>query len=257
MMNNLLLNIKEKINDPRSSALCIVTSNSGSVPGKVGAKMIVYSDGSIEGTVGGGGVEKRTIEEALKIIKNGTPRLIDYNLQKDMGMTCGGAVSIYIEPLSKPSRLYIFGAGHIGKILARYAPEMDFETYLIDWRTELFENNDKVNYQKICKPYLEAANEIIFDQQSYIVIVTPNHEMDEDVLAIVGKKDVGYLGLIGSKRKIETLTKLFLHENILTQEELDRVNMPIGIKFKAISPAEIAISILAKLIDVKNSRTEG
>ncbi len=254
-MNNLLLKINESLNDPRSAALCIVARNSGSVPGKVGAKMIVYGDGSIEGTVGGGGVEKRTIEEALKIIITKSPQLIEFNLQQDFGMTCGGAVSIYIEPLAKPCRLYIFGAGHVGKILARYATEMDFETWLIDWRKEMLEDKGLNRCQKICKPYLDAINEIAFDQESYIVIVTPNHEMDENVLAAVGKKDVAYIGLIGSKRKIEALTKKFLLENILTREELDRVNMPIGIKFNAITPAEIAISILAKLIDVKNSRS--
>jgi len=255
-MNNILNRIKDHVEDPRASALCIVTAVSGSVPGKIGAKMIVFSDGTIEGTVGGGGVEKRAIEEALNCIKTQAPILKEYNLQKDLGMTCGGAVSIYIEPLSKPARLYIFGAGHIGKALARYAPDMDFETVLIDWRAELFETSDHVRYRKVIKPYLEAINEIPFDQDSYIVIVTPNHVMDEDVLAAVGKKDVAYVGLIGSKRKIETLKKLFIQENIMTQEELDRMDMPIGIKFNAITPAEIAISILAKLIDVKNNRVE-
>ena len=254
-MKNLLLKVKDCINDPRSAALCIETSASGSVPGKIGAKMIVYGDGSIEGTVGGGGVEKHAIADALEIIKTQAPQLKEYNLKNDLGMTCGGEVTIYIEPLSKPAKLYIFGAGHIGKILARYAPEMDFETYLIDFRAELFDPHDNNPYRKIVKPYLEAIAEISFDAVSYVVIVTPNHVMDEDVLAAVGKKELAYLGLIGSKRKIETLRKLFLQENVMTEEELNRVDMPIGIKFNAITPAEIAVSILAKLIDVKNTST--
>ena len=254
-MKNLLLKVKDCINDPRSAALCIVTSASGSVPGKIGAKMIVYGDGSIEGTVGGGGVETHAIADALEIIKTQAPQLKEYNLKNDLGMTCGGEVTIYIEPLSKPAKLYIFGAGHIGKILARYAPEMDFETYLIDFRAELFDPHDNNPYRKIVKPYLEAIAEINFDAVSYVVIVTPNHVMDEDVLAAVGKKELAYLGLIGSKRKIETLRKLFLQENVMTEEELNRVDMPIGIKFNAITPAEIAVSILAKLIDVKNTST--
>jgi len=253
-MTSFFSKIKETLNDPRPSVLCIVTRSSGSVPGKTGAKMIVYADGNIEGTVGGGGIEKRAIADALDLMNTQTPLLKEYNLQTDIGMTCGGAVSIYFEPLAKPAKLYVFGAGHIGKILARYAPEMGFETYLIDWRTELFDNREHPGYQQIVKPYLDAVNEISFDPSSYIVIVTPNHDMDEDVLAAVGKKDVAYLGLIGSKRKVETLTKLFLKENILTKEELDRVDMPIGIKFNAITPSEIAVSILAKLIDVKNNR---
>ncbi|MFZ4523104.1 MAG: XdhC family protein [Bacteroidales bacterium] len=256
-MNNLLVKIKESLNAPQAAALCIVTSVSGSAPGKIGAKMIVYSDGSIEGTVGGGGVEKRIIQDALEMIRLQTPQLKEYNLQTDLGMTCGGAVSIYIEPLSKPSRLYIFGAGHIGKVLARYAPDMEFETFLIDWREDIFESPEGLRYKQICKPYLDAIKDIPFDSESYCVIVTPNHDFDEEVLAAIGKKEIAYAGLIGSKRKIETLKKLFLEQNILTLEELDKVDMPIGIKFNAITPAEIAISILAKLIDVKNTRKAG
>ena len=253
-MKNLLLKTEEYLHDPRHSVLCIVTVNSGSVPGKVGAKMVVFGDGSIEGTVGGGSIEKRAIEDALECMQSRTPRMKEYNLRNDLGMTCGGEVSIYFEPLSKPARLYIFGGGHIGKILARYATELDFETCLIDWRADLLQPNEKAPYKKVCKPYLEAAGEIAFDKESYIVIVTPNHEMDEDILAALGKKEVAYTGLIGSKRKIEALKKRFLEQNILTPEEIERVDMPIGIKFNAITPAEIAISIVAKLIDVKNSR---
>jgi len=256
-MNDILLKIKDYITDPRASALCIVTGMSGSVPGKIGAKMIVFDDGSIDGTVGGGSVEKQAIEEALNCIKTQTPVLKEYNLKNDLGMACGGAVSIYFEPVSKPSKLYIFGAGHIGKMLARYTPDMGFEPYLIDWRTELFEKGEHLRYTQVCKQYLEAINDISFDKNSYIVIVSPNHELDEEVLAAVGKKDVAYIGLIGSRRKIESLRKQFIQDNIMTEEELDRVDMPIGIKFNAITPAEIAVSILAKLIDVKNNRAAG
>jgi len=205
--------------------------------------------------VGGGGVEKKVMEDALEIIRSGDPQLKEYNLLRDLGMTCGGEMTVYIEPLIRPARLYIFGAGHIGKILARYAADMDFEPYLIDWRKDIFENDGDLPYKKICKPYLEAVEEIRFDKDSYIVIVTPNHEMDEEILAAVGKRDVAYIGMIGSKRKTDTVVKMFLKDNILTKEELERVDMPIGIKFRAITPAEIVISILAKLIDVKNSRT--
>jgi xanthine dehydrogenase accessory factor len=219
--------------------------------------MIVFGDGSIEGTVGGGNIEYQAIRDAMEIMKTRKAQLIRYDLLKDLGMTCGGEVSIYIEPLSKSSRLYIFGAGHIGKILARFTTEFDFETYLIDWRTELFETHETTGYHKVIKPYLEAIDEIAFDRDSYIVIVTPGHVMDEEVLAAVGKKEVAYLGLIGSKRKIEKLTKTFLEDNILTREELNRVDMPIGIKFNAITPAEIAVSILARLIDVRNNQATG
>jgi xanthine dehydrogenase accessory factor len=253
-MNDLLLEISECLQDPRPSVLCIVTKNNGSVPGKVGAKMVVYSDGKIKGTVGGGGIEKKTIADALECLRSGVPVLKEYNLKTDLGMTCGGEVGIYYEPLVKPAKLYIFGAGHIGKEVAKYAAGFMFETFLIDWREEMFTPSISDSYKQICLPYLEAVEKISFDPDSYIVIVTPNHEMDEEILAAVGKLKVAYIGLIGSKRKIATLKDRFLKEDLLTSEELERVDMPIGIRFKAITPAEIAISILAKLIDVKNER---
>lgn len=252
-MSDLYLKIPEYIKDSRHSALCIITSVKGSVPGKAGAKMIVFSDGKIDGTVGGGAVELQVIKDAQGVIKTQTPLSKDYNLGSDLDMTCGGAVSVYIEPLAKPAKLYIFGAGHIGKFVACYAPDMGFETFLIDFREELFDKTGHLRYTQICKPYLEAVNDISFGPPTYCVIVTPGHIMDEEVLAALGKKPLAYLGLIGSRRKIETLKTRFLAENILTEEELDRVDMPIGIKFNAITPAEIAISIIAKLIDVRNN----
>jgi len=252
-MNNLLLKIPDCFKDKRASALCIVTSISGSTPGKVGAKMIVFSDGSIDGTVGGGGIEKQVIADALNVIQTQTIFYKEYNLQTDLSMTCGGIISVYIEPISKPAKLYIFGAGHIGKYVAQYAPDMGFDTFLMDWRKDIFENPEKAHYKQVCKQYLDAVKDISFDADTYIVIVTPNHELDEDILAAVGNKNTAYIGLIGSKNKIASLRKHFLQDNILTEEELNRIDMPIGIKFKSITPAEIAISIIAKLIDVKNS----
>jgi len=250
---DLLLKIPDCYKDPRASALCIVTDIRGSTPGKTGAKMIVFSDGNIEGTVGGGGIEKQVIADALHVIQTQTPQFREYNLQTDLAMTCGGVISVYIEPVSKPAKLFIFGAGHIGKYVAQYAPDMGFETTLIDWRKDIFESPEKIHYTQVCKQYLEAVSDIAFDAETYCVIVTPNHEMDEEILAAVGKKTTAYVGLIGSKRKIETLRKRFLKEKILTEEELDRVDMPIGIKFRVVTPAEIAVSIVAKLIDVKNT----
>jgi xanthine dehydrogenase accessory factor len=255
-MNNILIKMPEYYSDNRNSALCIVTSVDGSAPGKLGAKMIVFSDGSIDGTIGGGAIEKKVIEEALMIIQSQTPVLKEYNLDTDLSMTCGGLVKVYIEPLMKPSKLYIFGAGHIGKCLANSTSDFGFDTFLIDWRANIFENPEKIRYTQVCKPYLEAVKEIDFNDDTYVVIVTPGHEMDEDVLAAVGKKTAAYIGLIGSKIKIGTLRKQFIQDNILTEEELNRVDMPIGIKFNAITPAEIAVSILAKLIDVKNTKTK-
>jgi xanthine dehydrogenase accessory factor len=253
-MNDLLFRVTDFLRDNRQSVLCIVTAVTGSSPAKAGAKMIVFDDGAHEGTVGGGAVEQQVISDAVAIMKEQTAQSKKYNLHNDLSMACGGMMTVYFEPLKKPARLYIFGAGHIGKQLAGFTPDFGFETFLIDWREDIFEKSDNLRYTQIHKPYLEAVEEITFDENTYCVIVTPGHEMDEEVLAAVGRKPTAYTGMIGSRNKIATLRKRFLDEKILTEDELNRVDMPIGIRFNAITPAEISISILARLIDVKNTR---
>ena len=105
----------------------------------------------------------------------------------------------------------------------------------------------------INKDYFEAIDEALFDSNTYSVIVTPKHTCDEEVLARVARKPHIYIGVIGSTRKVDLLKKRFIAENILTTQELDSIDMPIGIKLHAESPQEIAICILAKLIDVRNT----
>lgn len=253
-MSKFYHKVIHSLEERRLAALCIVTAIRGSVPGKTGSKMLVFTDGTIDGTVGGGAIEKQVIDDALTAIRENKAQSKDYNLGTDLSMTCGGSVTIYIEPLRRSASLYIFGAGHIGSVLARYAPDMDFETTLIDWRSELLDQHDNGRCTLLCKPYLEAAAELEFDENTYCVIVTPNHEMDEEILAAVGRKKSAYTGLIGSRRKIETLRKRFLEEKLMNEEELNRIDMPIGLKIGAVTPAEIAVSIIAKLIEVKNSK---
>jgi xanthine dehydrogenase accessory factor len=108
----------------------------------------------------------------------------------------------------------------------------------------------------ICEDFAIAVNKLNFDRHSFIVILTPKHAYDEEVLALCAKREFAYLGMIGSKTKVALARKRLIEEKILNQRELDKVDMPIGIKFNAQTPEEIAISILAKLIDVKNSGNE-
>ena len=225
-MNDLLFRVTDFLRDNRQSVLCIVTSVTGSSPAKAGAKMIVFDDGAHEGTVGGGAVEQQVISDAVAIIKEQTAQSKKYNLQNDLSMACGGMMTVYFEPLRKPARLYIFGAGHIGRQLAEYTPAFGFETFLIDWRKDIFDKSETISYTQICKPYLEAVEEITFDENTYCVIVTPGHEMDEEVLAAVGGKQTAYTGMIGSRNKIATLRKRFLNEKILSAVSYTHLTLP-------------------------------
>jgi xanthine dehydrogenase accessory factor len=167
-------------------------------------------------------------------------------------MHCGGMMEVYIEPLNRPGKLLIFGAGHIGKALAMFAKELDFSVTLFDPREEIFNDAMRRKFSCINTDYFQAIQEVYFDNNTYVVIVTPKHVYDEEILAAVARKPHTYLGMIGSTRKVGLLKKRFIEEGILTPEELEKIDMPVGIKFKAETPQEIAISILAKLIDVRN-----
>lgn len=169
-------------------------------------------------------------------------------------MHCGGSMEVYIEPINPPRKLFIFGAGHIGKALAGFAKELDFGVSLFDPRENIFAEKTFEGCNCINKDYFEAIEEAAFDENTYLVIVTPKHVYDEEILAVVARKPHAYAGMIGSRRKVELLRKRFLEEKILTEEQLNDIDMPIGIRLKVETPQEIAISILAKLIDVRNSR---
>lgn len=250
-MHSVFQKVEEARNSCTPAALCIVTGTTGSTPRKAGSKMIVYADGSIYGTIGGGGIEKEIIAQAVKVISDGNAIHMDFQLEKDLGMHCGGKMGVFIEPVCTSRKLFIFGAGHIGKALAKFAFDLDFSVHVIDPRPEMFDESFK-NCGQIVQDFVPAASSIESDASSFIVIVTPKHVFDEDVVAAVARKPHAYLGMIGSSRKVALLRKRFLEENILTEAELDAVDMPIGLKIGAETPAEIAISILSKMIAVRN-----
>jgi xanthine dehydrogenase accessory factor len=256
-MQSIFLKAEDLKIEQQSAALCIVIETKGSTPRKQGAKMIVFADGSIYGTIGGGSVEKEVAEKAVILIKTGKPEKCTFSLEKDLGMHCGGYMEVYIEPIIPLKKLFIFGAGHIGRALAKFAKELDFAITLFDPRENIFLDKEFSYYTCINEDYFKAIDKAVFDENTFCIIVTPKHSFDEDILAKIAKKQNAYIGMIGSTRKVELLKKRFIEEKILTKKELDKIDMPIGIKFAAETPQEIAISIIAKIIDVRNSANKG
>jgi len=252
-MQSIFSKAEELRSEQQRAAICIVIETSGSTPRKQGAKMIVFADGSIYGSIGGGSVEKEVAEKAVEHIHSETPAKCTFSLEKDLGMHCGGYMEVYIEPISQTQKLYIFGAGHIGRAVAKFALELDFETTLIDPRENIFDSKTFGSASCINKDYFEAIDEIGFNENSYFVIVTPKHTHDEAILEKIANRPHAYIGMIGSTRKVDIIKKRFVEEKILSKEELEKIDMPIGIPFAAETPQEIAISIIAKLIDVRNT----
>lgn len=242
-------------NGPEEAALCLITGTHGSTPRRIGARMLVLASGTIHGTIGGGALEREVVRHALECIRKGTPQMRRHDLLHQHGMCCGGSVDIYIEPVKKKNKLYIFGAGHTGAALARLAQAVDLDVYLADDRREYLDAVQDDGINLLPGSHTDLLPLLPFDTRSYIAIMTYSHPMDRDILAFCLKKPFAYLGMIGSQRKVELTRKMFQEGGIATAEEMARVDMPMGLDIGAEGPEEIAVSILAKLITVKNKTT--
>lgn len=244
--------IAEVIRSGQVCALCTVVSTRGSTPLKAGAKMIVWENGKIFGTVGGGRLEKSTIEDAILVIKSKRAQLFQHELKTQHQMCCGGSMEIFIEPIMQAKKLYVFGAGHVGKAVVKHAMDLDFEISVIDSREDIFEEWIFSGYKKVIGSFSEILPTLKYDESTFIVIATYDHQTDREVLSYCVNQPHAYLGMIGSKSKITQTRELFLSAGIVAKGVLDTVDMPIGVDIHAETADEIAISIVAKLIKEKN-----
>ena len=237
------------------AALVTVVSASGSTPREEGAKMLVRTDGSIMGTIGGGSIEKQVIKEALGIIKLGVPQRLCYRLKEgeELGMICGGDTEIFVEPILSAPTVYIFGGGHIALPLAKMVKIAGFKIVVIDDRPEYANPQRFPEAERtLVTDFAQAFSKLKADKSSYIVIVTHGHRGDEAVLGGAIATQAKYIGMIGSKTKNTAVFSHLLAKGA-SQEKLDQVHAPIGLSIHAQTPEEIAVSILAEIIQVKRS----
>lgn len=251
-MKNIYEKIAEAHRENKSIAVCTLVNTKGSTPRKVGAKMIVYKDGSIFGTIGGGELERCVIKNALAVIKEGQAKFYRHDLLHQHNMCCGGTMDIYIEPVMEKDKLYVFGAGHTGQALVKYASDLDFEVFLIDERKAYINECRVENVNKLSISYEHALQLLPFDERTFVCIMTHSHPFDRDILASCLGKPHAYLGMIGSRRKVEMTKKMFMEALCISPGELEKVDMPMGIDIGAEGPNEIALSIIAKLIAERN-----
>jgi xanthine dehydrogenase accessory factor len=240
------------------AALVTIVSTTGSTPQRVGAKMLVFGDGRTVGTIGGGCYENDAFGKARHAIATRAPQLVHYELSDDFaqetGLICGGQMDVYIEPIEPSPELYIVGAGHVGFHLARIAQEVGFRVHVADDR-EKFANAER----------FPTATEIVVDDipswiararipaHAYVVIVTRGHTNDLEALRALAPRDLRYLGLIGSRAKVARIYDALTADQ-MPAEALVRVHAPIGLDIGAVTPQEIAVSILAELIAVKHGK---
>ena len=307
--------------------LCSVLASSGSAPRGAGAKMAVFEDGSTRGTIGGGAVERLCTQRALEAMKSGENGLSSYELHpndvSDIGMICGGRVTVYfqlfspqaaadiavlrrwrekldesvdlwlllslegehvrefrvltrgdipqeqqeffttralwrdgryIEPLARAGRVYIFGGGHVGCALVPVLASVGFRVTMYDNREEL------------AKPArYPAADEVIFGSFAdisarvqltadvYVVVMTPGHQADYEILTQVLRSEATYIGCIGSRSKVAKTRERLLSDGF-DEREIARIHAPIGLPILAETPEEIAVSVAAEMIEHRARR---
>jgi xanthine dehydrogenase accessory factor len=241
-------------------ALVTVVRANGSTPQRAGAKMLVFPDGRIVGTIGGGCYENDACLKARDAINTGRSTLVHYELNDDFaqenGLICGGQMDVHIDPLVPAPRLYIIGAGHVGWYLGRAAADCGFRLHVIDDR-EKFANAERFPAadEIVVEPIAEWLHRAELPASACVVIVTRGHQNDLDAMRALAARDFRYLGLIGSRAKVARIRSMLLAEG-MPVECLDRVHAPIGLDIGAVTPAEIAVSILAELIAVRRGVTE-
>ncbi len=188
-------------------------------------------------------------ESSLKI----TESSFEYSEQPIRDTGFDAETGIYTEKIGVRNRVYVFGGGHVGLAISKVMSQLDFKVIVIDNRKDVETlKENKFADEIIIADFVKSTDNVIEDAYSYVVIVTPGHLQDKDVLRAVLKKNVKYIGMMGSESKVRTLYKELKKEGI-DPLLLERVYSPIGLKIKSETPDEIAISIAAEIIKIKNT----
>lgn len=232
-------------------ALCTIVRSKGSTPRRSSSKMLVYADGSITGTVGGGELENRVIQVALEAMQSGQSRLLEYSMtdpQRGDPGVCGGQLEVYVEPILPKPILAVLGAGHVGRAVVHLAKWLGFYVVVNDDRVELC-NPEAIpgadEYHAV--PMQELPGSFQITPWTYLVLTTRGSDVDIRGLPALLDTSAAYIGVIGSRRRW-AVTRKFLLDAGVSEAALRRVRSPIGLELNAETPEEIAVSILAEII---------
>jgi xanthine dehydrogenase accessory factor len=247
--------VRAALQEGRLVALATVVRAQGSVPRHVGAKMLIYSDGSTLGTIGGAEMERRVIEEAREAMADGVPCLREYNFSgrgaESVGL-CGGEAEVFIDVIQPAPQLLLIGAGHIAQPLAVLGRMMGLRVIIVDDRSdyatpERFPDADQIVVGEV----EEGVAQVGITSSTYVVIATYGY--DERALKAVVGSPAAYIGLVASRRRFSIITRDLQKE--VSEEALARVHSPTGLDLKGETPAEIALSIMAEITMLRHGGT--
>lgn len=241
----------------QKSALATIVQVNGSIPSYESAKLLVREDGSMIGTIGGGCVEAEVWNAAREVISTERPKHMKFSLGQDAaydnGLICGGQLEVFVEAIVPQPRAFIFGAGHISKSLCKVATLAGFSVSVIDNREtyanrERFPEAEEVHAEE----YEDLFPKLEVRDTNYVVIVTRGHRDDMRVLRWALETPARYIAMIGSKRKVIGVVKELEKEGI-GREAFDRLFAPMGFEIGAITPEEIAVSVVAEMIAARRN----
>jgi xanthine dehydrogenase accessory factor len=218
--------------------------------------MLVYPDGHIVGTVGGGEVENRVIKEALQAMNDNKPRLLEYNMtdpeRGDPGI-CGGQLEIFVEPILPKPVLVVIGVGHVGKTVAHLAKWLGFHVVISDDRAGFCTPDVVPDADEFFPVQLEELRQHLqITSRMYLVLTTRGMDVDVSGLPSLLDSEAAYIGVIGSQRRWSATKKKLISTGV-SATKLERVHSPIGLDIHAETPEEIAVSIMAEIIKLHQS----
>jgi xanthine dehydrogenase accessory factor len=236
-------------------ALATILDRQGSAPRRAGARMIIEADGGTAFTVGGGAFEALLIEEARRALVEGRGFEKEYRFTESgehaTGMVCGGSVRVLVEIVEPPAPLIVFGAGHVGREVARLGAHLGFAVTVVDDRPAELDPARHPEGATLVRAGTEFDGGLPpIPERAYVAIVTRCHRTDLEAVRHAAVSGAAYVGLIGSRRKVATVMTRAAESGV-PRERLDAVHAPIGLPIGAETPEEIAVSILAEIIAVR------
>ena len=236
---DVVYRVTELLNQDKIFCLATVVK-SGSQDVAPGRKAIVFSDGSLEGSLGSASLDKKLSESAPAI----------FNKNKSHSITLEDNVRVFLNILISETKLLVCGAGHIAMPLAQFSRRVGFQVTVLDNRPDFAHPSRFPNCNVLATDFTETLREMPLGPSTYVVVITRGHEYDADCLFEILKKETGYVGLIGSSRRVRFVLEILGKEGI-SQKSLEKVFTPIGIPIGAESPEEIALSIVSELVCVR------
>jgi len=234
----------------RRFVLATVTGTRGFTPRKSGAHMLVAEGGEIVGTIGGGAIEFEVIELAGRLLERGGSAELTRHLTQELGMCCGGEMTVFLEVIEVAPRLFVFGAGYIAKPVAAIAAGCGFDVTVVDARAEWATPERFPASTLVLRPPEDAVRDLALDPSDYAVVMTHDHACDQRVVQELLRRPLRFTGMIGSLAKQRKFA-LRLRARGFADADIARLRTPLGLSIGGETPEEIAVSVVAELIAVR------